>query len=80
MASASNIFSPASLFRRRQADDAHELGLDLGMANSDGGFTLSAQAVMDLLLVKQQGQAPATFVHPTYPTPQIPRIGGVNKL
>jgi hypothetical protein len=54
----SNIYSPAFLFRKSQADGSHELGLDLGMASSDGSFALSAQAALDLLLAKQEGQAP----------------------
>jgi hypothetical protein len=78
---ASNIFSSVSpLFRRSQEDDANELGLNPDMANSDGGFRLSTTDTMNLLVAKQRGQAKTTFVHPTYPTPQTPRVGGVDKL
>jgi hypothetical protein len=67
---ASNLFSPSSLFRRGQADDGSqvdipdELDVGIGVANSDGSFTLSAKAMMDLLMARQQGQAPATVAYP----------------
>lgn len=78
------IFSPGSW--SQPADDGGQDGgqdsnpdvdVGIGVANSDGSFTLSAKALMDLLMASK---TPATLSNPTYPSPQVPRVGGVNRL
>jgi hypothetical protein len=57
-------------------DNLDELDVGIGMDNGDSSFTLSAKALMDLLMANK---APDTVSHPTYPAPQIPRVGGLNR-
>ena len=58
-----------------------DVDMGFGVANSDGSFMLTAKALMDLLMASNAPAAiSVTVSNPTYPSPPVPHVGGVNRL